>query len=70
MRDNAIKLIGIAVAVIVLAVVGVGGAVYFGIVSVPWGSTPAEHSARYYPDDVLVYPKSTEGMTMQQRNGR
>ena len=38
MRENAIKLIGIAVAVVVLAVVGVGGAVYFGIVSVPWGS--------------------------------
>ena len=67
MRDNAIKLIGIAVAVIVLAVVGVGGAVYFGIVSVPWGSTPAEHSARYYPDDVLVYSWLTLNPSMGQR---
>ena len=67
MRVNAIKLIGIAVAVVVLAVVGVGGAVYFVIVSVPWGSAPAEHSARYYPDDVLVYSWLTLNPSMGHR---
>ena len=56
-----VKLIGIVLGVVVLAVIGVGSAVYFGIVSVPWSSAPPEHSARYYPDDVMAKPESTEG---------
>ena len=62
-----IKLIGVVVGVVVLAVVGVGSAIYFGIVSVPWSATPPEHSARYYPDDVMAYTWFTINPSMGQR---
>ena len=60
-----VKLVGIALAVAVLVVVGV--VVYSGIVSVPRGSTP-EHSARYYPDDIMAYTWFTRDPSMGQRS--
>ena len=34
---------------------GYGVAVYLGFFAIPFISNPPEHSARYYPDDVLAY---------------
>ena len=62
-----VKVIGIVLGVVVLAVIGVRSAVYFGIVSVSWSSAPPEHSARYYPDDVMAYTWFTINPSMGQR---
>ncbi len=61
-----VKVIGATLAVIVLVVVGVGVAIYTDILPVPWGSAPPEHSARYYPDDVLAYTWLTLDPSMGQ----
>ena len=44
-----------ALVIVVLGLSGYGIAVYLGFFSVPLVSKPAEHSARYYPDDVVSY---------------
>ena len=57
-----IKLLGAIAAVIVIAVIAVGAAMYFRLVPIPGpilallaGAKPPEYSARYYPSDTLAY---------------
>ncbi len=48
----------IAAAITGLALAGAGGygaGVYLGYFAIPFVSDPPEHSARYYPDDVIAY---------------
>ena len=58
----AIKILGAIAAVVVVAVVAVGLAMYFRVVPIPGpilallvGAKPPEYSARYYPPDTLSY---------------
>ena len=57
-----IKILGAIAAVVVVAVVGVGVAMYFRLVPIPGpilalliDAKPPEYSARYYPPDTLAY---------------
>ena len=58
----AIKILGAIAAVVVVAVVGVGLAMYFRVLPIPGpilalliSAKPPEYSARYYPPDTLAY---------------
>ena len=45
----------------------VGLAIYVAIRLAPWGATPPEHSARYYPPDVVAYVWLTLSPSGNQR---
>ena len=58
----AIKVFGAIAAIIVIAVIAVGAAVYFRLIPIPGpilallaGAKPPEYSAHYYPSDTLAY---------------
>ncbi len=57
-----IKVLGAIAAVIVIAIIAAGAAMYFRLVPIPGpilallvGAKPPEYSARYYPPDTLAY---------------
>ena len=57
-----IKVVGAIAAVIVIAVIAAGAAMYFRLLPIPGpilallaGAKPPEYSARYYPPDTLAY---------------
>lgn len=50
-----LKVAAAAVGLVLLGVAAYGVVVYLGFFAVPFVSNPPEHSARYYPDDVLAY---------------
>ncbi len=57
-----IKWVGAIVALVVIAVIVVGAAMYFRLIPIPGpilalltGAKPPEYSARYYPPDTLTY---------------
>ena len=43
------------VGLVLVGLAGYGAGIYLGFFAVPFVSTPPEHSARYYPDDVIAY---------------
>ena len=58
----ALKILGAITAVVVVAAVAVGAAMYFRLIPIPGpilallaGAKPPEYSARYYPPDTLAY---------------
>ena len=57
-----LKIIGVFLGVLIVAVIALAALAYFRVVPIPGpllallaGSRPPEHSARYYPPDTLVY---------------
>lgn len=50
-----LKVAAAVLGVVVVGASGYGVAVYLGFFAIPFLSNPPEHSARYYPDDVLAY---------------
>ena len=46
---------GVVIFVSIVTAVVVGTAMYAAIRVAPWDTTPPEHSARYYPPDVVAY---------------
>lgn len=54
-------------AAAVLAAIGFAAAVSTGVLSLPWSGAPTEHSARYYPADVVAYAWSTSEPARGQR---
>ncbi len=61
-----IKILGAIAALIIIAVIAVGAAMYFRLVPIPGpilallaGAKPPEYTARYYPSDTLAYGWAT-----------
>ena len=52
---------------IALAVAGIAAAILIGIITLPWSATQAEHSARYFPDNVIAFAWMTLNPSMGQR---
>ena len=50
-----LKVAAAIAALVLLGVIGYGAGVYLGFFAIPFVSNPPEHSARYYPDDVIAY---------------
>ena len=50
-----LKVAAAIAALVLLGMVGYGAGVYLGFFAVPFVSNPPEHSARYYPDDIIAY---------------
>ena len=63
----SIKIIGPAITLIALAVAGIAAAILIGIITLPWSATQAEHSARYFPDNVIAFAWMTLNPSMGQR---
>ena len=53
------KIVGSVAGILVVALIAIAAAVYYGYVTLPWLSTTPEQSARYYPDDVVFYTYMT-----------
>ena len=63
----SIKIIGPAITLIALAVAGIAAAILIGIITLPWSATQPEHSARYFPDNVIAFAWMTLNPSMGQR---
>ena len=50
-----LKVAAAMLGVALLGAAGYGIGVYLGFFAIPFVSSPPEHSARYYPDDVIAY---------------